>query len=189
MNLAFQAIKRGVMMNKKGSLELSINAIVIIILAITMLGLGLAFMRGVFGGVTQDFMRVSDTMKKDMIDRMKSDTRGIALNVYSIDIKKGATGEVYLGIDNNLDTPVDFTIDIKTDECVSIEDGSCNGDPVVPKTIKVINIPSGTPEVLKIIIKVKPNAPIDTYSFPISVTGGTGGEFDEYVRLNVNVVS
>ena len=36
--------------SKKGSLSLSINAIVVLILAITMLGLGLAFIRGLFGG-------------------------------------------------------------------------------------------------------------------------------------------
>jgi len=35
---------------KKGSLSLSINAIVVLILAITMLGLGLAFIRNLFGG-------------------------------------------------------------------------------------------------------------------------------------------
>jgi hypothetical protein len=35
-------------MHKKGSLELSINAIVILVLAITMLGLGLAFTKGMF---------------------------------------------------------------------------------------------------------------------------------------------
>ena len=34
---------------KKGSLSLSINAIVILVLAITMLGLGLAFTKGMFG--------------------------------------------------------------------------------------------------------------------------------------------
>src|SRR3989338_6831715 len=36
------------MKNKKADLSLSINAIVILILAITMLGLGLTFMRGIF---------------------------------------------------------------------------------------------------------------------------------------------
>ena len=34
--------------NKKGGLEISINAIVILILAITVLGIGLAFLRGMF---------------------------------------------------------------------------------------------------------------------------------------------
>ena len=36
-------------MHKKASLELSINAIVILVLAITMLGLGLGFTKGMFG--------------------------------------------------------------------------------------------------------------------------------------------
>jgi hypothetical protein len=45
--------------NKKlASLHLSINAIVILILAITMLGLGLGFMRNIFGKATEEFTRV-----------------------------------------------------------------------------------------------------------------------------------
>ncbi len=40
------------MKNKKSALNLSINAIVILILAITMLGLGLTFMRGLFKQAT-----------------------------------------------------------------------------------------------------------------------------------------
>src|SRR3989344_2188730 len=39
--------------SKKGDLSLSINAIVILILAITMLGLGLTFMRGLFKNITE----------------------------------------------------------------------------------------------------------------------------------------
>lgn len=42
-------------MNKKGALELSINAIVILIIAITMLGLGLGFVRGMFGKASGQF--------------------------------------------------------------------------------------------------------------------------------------
>lgn len=40
--------KRGVQMNKKGSLELSVNSIVILIIAIAMLGLILGFVRAKF---------------------------------------------------------------------------------------------------------------------------------------------
>ena len=41
------------MKNKKGSLELSINAIVILVLAITMLGLGIAFTKGKFSQLSE----------------------------------------------------------------------------------------------------------------------------------------
>lgn len=39
-------------LRRKGSLNLSINAIVVLILAITMLGLGLGFIRNIFGGAS-----------------------------------------------------------------------------------------------------------------------------------------
>lgn len=42
-------------MDKKAALELSVNAIVILILAITMLGLGLGFVRGMFGKTSGQF--------------------------------------------------------------------------------------------------------------------------------------
>ena len=42
------SFQRTSLFHKKGSLELSINAIVILIMAITMLGLGLGFMKGLF---------------------------------------------------------------------------------------------------------------------------------------------
>jgi hypothetical protein len=42
-------------MNKKGALALSINAIVILIIAITMLGLALGFTRGMFGKAAGQF--------------------------------------------------------------------------------------------------------------------------------------
>jgi len=42
-------------MTTRGSLELSANAIVILIIAITILGLGLTFVRSLFGGLTEKF--------------------------------------------------------------------------------------------------------------------------------------
>ena len=41
--------KRGISVCKGGSLSLSVNAIVVLILAVTMLGLSLGFIRGMFG--------------------------------------------------------------------------------------------------------------------------------------------
>ena len=43
------------MYQKRASLSLSVNAIVILILAIVMLGLGMAFIRGMFGQVSDTF--------------------------------------------------------------------------------------------------------------------------------------
>jgi hypothetical protein len=43
------------MSHKRASLSLSVNAIVVLILAIVMLGLGMAFIRGMFGKVSETF--------------------------------------------------------------------------------------------------------------------------------------
>ena len=49
------------MRNKKGALALSINAIVILIIAITMLGLALGFTRGMFGKAAGQFEELLGT--------------------------------------------------------------------------------------------------------------------------------
>ena len=48
-------------MRRKGSLSLSVNAIVVLILAITMLALGLGFIRGMFGKVSSQVEQQVET--------------------------------------------------------------------------------------------------------------------------------
>lgn len=51
--------------SKRGALDLSINAIVVLILAITMLGLGLAFIRGLFGGAVQKLTDIYGSLNEE----------------------------------------------------------------------------------------------------------------------------
>jgi len=44
--------------SKKGSLQLSINAIVILVMAITLLSLGLGFIRSIFSGTVKDLVNI-----------------------------------------------------------------------------------------------------------------------------------
>src|SRR3990167_8886674 len=100
---------------RKADLSLSINAIVILILAITMLGLGLAFLRGTFKKTTEQFAEVSGTVKEQIVDEIKS--KGEKLFVRgspSIDIKRGETKDVYYGIKNVLDIEPSSTFTIAT---------------------------------------------------------------------------
>ena len=86
-------------MQKKASLNLSINAIVILILAITMLALGLGFMRNMFGSVSKQFGDISDEVQKDMIQRLQESGKKVVLNKYEIEMKKSSEEVVYLAID------------------------------------------------------------------------------------------
>jgi hypothetical protein len=95
---------------KKASLDLSINAIVILILAITMLGLGLAFMRNIFGSATKEFEEVSGTVKKQMIDQMKESTKIVDLSRPKVELKPGESTQVFIGFKNDGSKTKNFTI-------------------------------------------------------------------------------
>ena len=61
----------GPKLKRKGSLQLSINAIVILILAITILGLGLGFIKKQFGALGAQFEEVSGEIKSEIITKIK----------------------------------------------------------------------------------------------------------------------
>ena len=63
------------MNNKIAALQLSITAIVVLILAITMLGLGLTFIRNIFGSATEEFEVATGTIQKVMIEQMKQSNK------------------------------------------------------------------------------------------------------------------
>ena len=101
-------------MNKKASLELSINAIVILILAITMLGLGLGFMRSTFGSATSEFKKVSKEVEKQLIDRLKQSEEPVSLSVFSVEMEKNTKETILMGVRNSLGctSPATFQITV-----------------------------------------------------------------------------
>jgi len=54
------------MMNKKGAIELSISTIVIIVLAMSMLILGLVLVRSIFKGSTDNVLTMNDNVKEEI---------------------------------------------------------------------------------------------------------------------------
>ncbi|MBW2995220.1 hypothetical protein KY312_02620 [Candidatus Woesearchaeota archaeon] len=186
-------------MLRKGSLQLSINAIVVLILAITMLGLGLAFMRSTFGGVTAQFGEISAEVQKDMLDRLQQSPEDLVLNRYEVEIRQGESKEVYLAIRNELGNPATFLIDQKEESsktcgageatthcCISMGGSTC-GD-LSLSTFPKVTLTDGESKVLKLIISAGPQAGKDTYMMPIRVEAPESAvPFDETVTLNVVV--
>jgi len=187
-------------MYKKGDLSLSINAIVILILAITMLGLGLAFMRGTFGKVTAQFGEVSGEVQKDMINRLKTSGDNLVLSAYEAEIPQGNTKELYLAIRNDLDSKATFYIDRAkesastcaegvdtTNCCITMSAGSQCAD-ITLSTFPRITLESGQTEVMKVKISVHPRAARDSYSLPVHVEAPEASPpYDKTVRLLVIV--
>lgn len=109
--------------NKKGDLSLSINAIVVLILAITMLGLGLGFVRNMFGQGEKSINTIFDTTKLS-----NPATAGDPVKVPStLTGKKSEVLRIELSIYNTGSTSVtDVTPNIKDSGCLKAGDTTGN---------------------------------------------------------------
>ncbi len=119
-------------MNKKAALELSINAIVVLILAITILGLGIGFIRSQFGSLQKQFTGVSKEIETQLLDKIRTSGELLVFNVETIDAKTGVSDTLYMGIKNTL-TPAEgsksvcFAISIKCIKALK-DDSKCADD-------------------------------------------------------------
>ena len=96
-------------MRKKGSLNLSVNAIVVLILAITMLGLGLGFMKGMFGKVSGKIDAAIDSA--DLKNPPSLDDP-LTLSTKTITVNRGGSAEVQVAFMNTLDTEPDVLLEV-----------------------------------------------------------------------------
>ncbi|MBD3361481.1 hypothetical protein GF358_01685 [Candidatus Woesearchaeota archaeon] len=115
-------------MNKKAALQLSINAIVILILAITILSLGIAFIRSQFGTLTERFTEVSAEIKSELINKIKDSGDLLVFNRVEIEAKLGKPEEFYIGIKNtapNINDPNKPVCFIPAIKCISALNGDC----------------------------------------------------------------
>ena len=101
---------RSFVKNKRGGLEISVNSIVILIFAITILSLGLVFINKVFKKTTGTFTDIQDQVKNDLINKLRGSTDRLAFDNEEVRIPPGQTKEMYFAIRNDLDEDVSFTI-------------------------------------------------------------------------------
>jgi len=68
------------MLNKRASLEISIQAIVIIVLAMTLLGLGLGFIRKQFSGLQNIQEDVTEQVRQKILDDLITNDKKISFS-------------------------------------------------------------------------------------------------------------
>ena len=187
--------------HKKSALNLSINAIVILILAITMLGLGLSFMRNIFGSATKEFEEVGGTVKKQMIEQMKESDNTIDLSRPKVDLKAGEDTQIFIGFKNEGNVLRYFQISESGSSTTSL--GGSNNCSVLYEgtgSKKVyLEFKTGETEVLKGEVVVLPlnimtssDVDQDTCFYEIIVKHGTSsGALDnnETIELTVDIVT
>lgn len=125
-------------MNKKGSLELSVNAIVVLILAITMLGLGLGFMKGMFGKVSQN---VDTAIGQNQLTNPPSATNPFTISSNQITLSRGQSQTITLAYFNEGTASVIVAPNISS-TCLSSSDVSITPGALPLRTVSVGDIAS-----------------------------------------------
>lgn len=156
---------------KKGSLNLSINAIVVLILAITMLGLGLGFIRNMFGNTTKELGKISEDIKNQVVAQIKEGTSRLIFLKYDVSIPKGEKEELYFGVKNNIEAARDeLRTFVVTYGCTDAIDNDASTDDIKMDTFEEVTAGGGESKVQKMIVEAKPDAKSTTYKCFLSIT-------------------
>ena len=156
---------------KKASLQLSINAIVILILAITILGLGLGFIKKQFGSVTKQFSAVSEQITEEMKQRVKESGELLAMSKTDFTLQRGKTEEFYVGIRNS-DNTADLCYKLDWACIGEMGEDTCSitdADTWFSTLNKKI-VTAGETDVLKAIIDVPGSVGASTYLIELALT-------------------
>lgn len=102
--------------NKKAALELSITAIVVLIIAITVLGLGIGFIKKLFGAGTEQIAGELSKIKEQIKEQVRT---GGELLVFSVpeEVQIGKPKDTFVGVRNTADNTegdrVCFRVEVK----------------------------------------------------------------------------
>lgn len=99
-------------LNKKGALELSINAIVIVVLAMTLLGLGLAFIKTQIGKMGDTATTVQDQIKQQILEDLRTGDKKLSFPSNRITVASGDKVDLAIGVKNTNDYLMGFRVDI-----------------------------------------------------------------------------
>ena len=104
-------------MHKKGSLEISIQAIVIVVLAMTLLGLGLGFIKGMFSDISglsrATFDKIQDQLQRDLTNSNEK----LIFSQTKINIERGKSTLLGWGIRNDGNTKLDYWAEFTAVKC------------------------------------------------------------------------
>lgn len=160
-------------LSKKADLSLSINAIVILILAITMLGLGLAFIKGQFGGVTSKLGAMTEQIDAGQKAELENSPDRITFRTTDFEIKRGTNKELFFAVRNNLDVSKEFTVNgfACTDAIDATAKTSLNANPkpITFEGLEKKTLDSGSSFAFPLIIKVNAGAIPTIYSCAFTI--------------------
>ena len=96
--------------NKRASLEISIQAIVIVVLAMTILGLGLGFVRGFFKNISSTTEDVTEQVRQKILDDLITGDKKISFPKTEVSIDKGGSTVLSIGVRNKENQPLNYKL-------------------------------------------------------------------------------
>ncbi|MBI4175761.1 MAG: hypothetical protein HY518_01020 [Candidatus Aenigmarchaeota archaeon] len=149
------------MKGRKAALDISINSIVVIIFAITMLGLGLGFIRGTFGSIGE---RVGDVISSTDLEKKPTASDPLTISTSRLEMKRGDTKIIQVGYYNFEDT--DQNVGLVVD---------CGSNPAIKLTYPTDARPFRSTDSAgwKVSITASRNALSDTYACVVKSTVGS----------------
>ena len=98
--------------NKRASLEISIQAIVIVVLAMTLLGLGLGFIRGMFKNIGGLSEQVTEDVRNKIGRQLIESDEKVAFPRSQVSIKRGEAVILDVGIRNKGNADIEYKMHI-----------------------------------------------------------------------------
>ncbi len=87
-------------MNKKAALELSVTGIVVLIIAITVLGLVIFFIKTYFGQTSELVGSNIQAIKRELTDKLGQSGKLLTMNVETVEATKGANQQFVVAVKN-----------------------------------------------------------------------------------------
>ena len=97
---------------KRGGLDLSIQTIVIVVLAMTLLGLGLGFIRNQFKNLSETTISVQDQIRQQILDDLRVGNKKLSFPTGNVLLSSGDSKDLAIGVQNLEDTSIKFTLNI-----------------------------------------------------------------------------
>lgn len=97
--------------SKRGAIELSISTIVVIVLGVTLLSLGLVFIRNLVSNVTT-LSEESFRIAEKLIQEQMSPNEKFFVSGLAFEIERGKSTLIFVGINNIGQTASDFSVEV-----------------------------------------------------------------------------
>jgi len=105
-------------MNNRGSLELSIQTIIIVVIAFVVLGLGLGFVREQFAGIGSTTTAVQEQISQQILDDLRTGNKPLSFPASKLSLETTEESVQAIGIKNTKDSPLNLVVkfEVRDDE-------------------------------------------------------------------------